>query len=726
MSAHATNNQLLTEEAHYMTLQLKRIQERLQDNHELARLVPFSVQQRGYRDRNKIVKILSYRGPDPETLHILQDYTQRWHEDPSSFGSPPPMLHIHTNDPLLRSEYGNRSIEDIAASLWAQCALNHGLQQLKVDVRSMIDMGSRYRNIDINLGYGASLVLGTALPENMWTKILPKSGALFERAMDHLRATGIPNIAQQFRQMFERVIEYELSALRRLTAAELQLQDQMIDFDAIGEFEDMNAYPLDASLPELGWDYFESSNGVDVASMSDGLVYGGEWVPSNFSCATEQPLYASVGGRAMAIPSRRTETQLQILHEFYEPLVILRILGPWIGPRIQMSSRPNTSVEESHATLRIFLDRLSWICDYEPGGETVSAIALEVDAIGIVAWLATSHKSFQKAETHLRSILRRLHSAHTLSAEHVHRLTQDICSTCIGFAMKRVTRYIKLFQDFFQKCHDALEASDPLLDRDLACLVDLVRTPFELCAAADRFRDSESLKSLSRLVSATTSPSMWSLLRHYIGRLGSWHRASRTLVEYAGMRPELFEGIRVNALPTPRPIRAPLVDDLTNIRSVLSRIYLVEERVTLEQNIQSLQRLRRFDLNLEFKTRYRDKNFRPRVHAEAWLLEYFYSKDLVFMDADKYIGCSKPSCYCCNLYFQNHQGGFVQRPSHGNVWTNWQSPMHQNAEKQTENTSMLRAMTMKFREDLKAQVCRPTVNQTRVLDSTTGITPSNA
>ena len=65
----------------------------------------------------------------------------------------------------LRSRHGNQPIEDIAASLRVSWSLNGDYEQLVCEVRSMIEAGSRYRNIDHHLGFGASLVLGTTLSE---------------------------------------------------------------------------------------------------------------------------------------------------------------------------------------------------------------------------------------------------------------------------------------------------------------------------------------------------------------------------------------------------------------------------------------------------------------------------------------------------------------------------------------------------------------------------------
>lgn len=68
----------------------------------------------------------------------------------------------------LKSESRNYSIDEIAFAIWihwASSASSYDLEYWKGEVSNMIELGSRYRNIDEHLGYGASLVLGTALSE---------------------------------------------------------------------------------------------------------------------------------------------------------------------------------------------------------------------------------------------------------------------------------------------------------------------------------------------------------------------------------------------------------------------------------------------------------------------------------------------------------------------------------------------------------------------------------
>lgn len=46
-----------------------------------------------------------------------------------------------------------------------------------------------------------------------WTKLLPKSGSKFIWATNHLKAAGLPSIAEKYQDIASQVIEHELTAL---------------------------------------------------------------------------------------------------------------------------------------------------------------------------------------------------------------------------------------------------------------------------------------------------------------------------------------------------------------------------------------------------------------------------------------------------------------------------------------------------------------------------------
>ncbi|KAK8070042.1 hypothetical protein PG994_006658 [Apiospora phragmitis] len=48
--------------------------------------------------------------------------------------------------------------------------------------------------------------------------------------------------------------------------------------------------------------------------------------------------------------------------------------------------------------------------------------------------------------------------------------------------------------------------------------------------------------------------------------------------------------------------------------------------------------------------------------------------ELRFLAGDRYIGCSKPACLCCLLYFKAHSAEPADPRSHLKIWPNWGPP----------------------------------------------------
>jgi len=252
----------------------------------------------------------------------------------------------------------------------------------------------------------------------------------------------------------------------------------------------------------------------------------------------------------------------------------------------------------------------------------------------------------------------------------------------------------------------------------------------ELCTLAYSFRDLESLKVLTQKKhSATTAPSLWSELRHYIGRLGSWSKASKVLLDVAATHPNLISGFRVNSLVSPPPMAVPGTVQKTNLDSALGRMLPAGQSNRLDQLKEILKKnpvlsVSNPVVSTAFVEEYTDKNFKPRIHAELLVLEHFHFKRLEFVNRDRYIGCSKPSCYCCDLYMKHHPGNFVIRACHGNLWTNWRPPIpptNDTAIAEKHTTDMLNEMVKRIRMDVISQIESKELPRSKALDSTTGI-----
>jgi hypothetical protein len=129
------------------------------------------------------------------------------------------------------------------------------------------------------------------------------------------------------------------------------------------------------------------------------------------------------------------------------------------------------------------------------------------------------------------------------------------------------------------------------------------------------------------------------------------------------------------------------------------------------------------DLSSEFVSAYKEDTFKPRIHAELLVLEHFYQNNLDFANGERYIGCSKPSCDCCDLYMKRHPDTFITRATHGNLWTNWRPPSLVNSattiDKHTRD--ILNEMVKHIRKAALNQILLKLPQRQRMPDSATGI-----
>jgi hypothetical protein len=99
----------------------------------------------------------------------------------------------------------------------------------------------------------------------------------------------------------------------------------------------------------------------------------------------------------------------KFLNRLFEPLVLLATLGPVQGERIPNDdfSLSDTDIGVARERRRI-LEELCKMCDFQKGGGTVTAMALEDTPSGAVYWAATSEPGGKKTVPFLEMILRML------------------------------------------------------------------------------------------------------------------------------------------------------------------------------------------------------------------------------------------------------------------------------------------------------------------------------
>ena len=268
---------------------------------------------------------------------------------------------------------------------------------------------------------------------------------------------------------------------------------------------------------------------------------------------------------------------------------------------------------------------------------------------------------------------------------------------------------------------------DKLLLQDLGKFEVLKTHHRKLCLYAYSFSSSQSYGHLAQRIKRKDAHPVFSKLRHHIGRLGSWSKASKLLVHVARTNPNLVRNFRVEALQTPSPTEVPIENLEKQFRAVLTRILPAYNIAHLEHALGSGNAPTISDVQSLFATRHRQQAILPYIHAEVFLLDYFHHHNLKFLRGDRYIGCSKRSCYCCDLYIRFHPGKFATRPCHGNVWVKWCPPLafgtgHQLFD--NHNKRILEQMVRHICHDISTRILTKNTRWVYLPDSTTGISPS--
>ncbi len=272
-----------------------------------------------------------------------------------------------------------------------------------------------------------------------------------------------------------------------------------------------------------------------------------------------------------------------------------------------------------------------------------------------------------------------------------------------------------------------LDKEDDILFKYLDELVKACDNHEHLCRLAYNFRQSPASKRLSEHIRSENHSSIWPVVRHYIGRLGSWWKACKILTTAGRTRPYLLGSSKLRLIPS-FPGRTTSQTPLrTDIRDSLGRILPACDSSQVQQVLQSLQNRWGPDITEAFAERYRHRRSHPCVHAELSVLEHFHINELAFVGDDRYIGCSKPSCYCCNIYMKFHPGRCLSRPSHGNTWVKWCTPLQISigTGSATNHTrAIMHRMVEQMQRDILSHVLSDSAPRKPILESTTGLSTS--
>lgn len=131
----------------------------------------------------------------------------------------------------------------------------------------------------------------------------------------------------------------------------------------------------------------------------------------------------------------RLDPYHKILSRFYEPLVLLRLLGQSRGNH---QPKPH-DVNAVQAVRRDFLRNLSYICDFEKGGDTCTAIGL-ADLGACYRLYVASDKGQAKIAEFLKDVLGLLRDLNEVPGSELPQKEAEFVKFCVDFAERRIRK----------------------------------------------------------------------------------------------------------------------------------------------------------------------------------------------------------------------------------------------------------------------------------------------
>jgi hypothetical protein len=244
-----------------------------------------------------------------------------------------------------------------------------------------------------------------------------------------------------------------------------------------------------------------------------------------------------------------------------------------------------------------------------------------------------------------------------------------------------------------------------------------------LCNEASRFRQTSAFRRLL-LNTAEEHYGSWHQVRHYLGRLGTWRKAAQHIATSGPMFYDVLVGCQVQVLPMGSKSAPPLPAFDEDPEIVLSRAFPTYRNSAIFAD--ALAKIHEASEGAKYLHRAAPAK---APHAEAVVLHHFRSRALEFAYGDRYVGCSKPSCYGCRMYFESHPNPPRVGRTHDNVWIKWCLPRpmaSHNSMSDGVRVEIVRRMVNLVYKDLRDALVRNRVLCSALFDSTTGLTTSLA
>ncbi|KAF9870192.1 hypothetical protein CkaCkLH20_12278 [Colletotrichum karsti] len=373
----------------------------------------------------------------------------------------------------------------------------------------------------------------------------------------------------------------------------------------------------------------------------------------------------------------RLDPYVRLVYRFYEALILLSILLPVSGHHV-VSSINNLSLQDAR---RRFLKNLCFICDYDKGGDSTTAIAVEERDDACIFWVSSNEGVRNNVTEFLRNILDELGNAiDQQNDQNVDRETFRVLTT--EFASPRIRKEARILRNAAMRCIEHLNDMNAQAENLIVWLQHLDFTglqSLDVCQRAYQVRHDEEMSLVQFYAQDDdhdTHPGpiaqSFRTVRHFVGRLAAHIRAVDQLLDDANRLQTIWQNrYEVERVQRPPSATVPEADAHMTLRGVLRRLLPANDR-RYEPYLGFLSHM---DASVHIQNKL-DHRFQPGglrlcVHAEIQMLHHFYDQGRKFIAKDQHIACSKFACICCELYFKYHPAGFHLLGTHKRAFPNW-------------------------------------------------------
>lgn len=201
----------------------------------------------------------------------------------------------------------------------------------------------------------------------------------------------------------------------------------------------------------------------------------------------------------------------------------------------------------------------------------------------------------------------------------------------------------------------------------------------------------------------------WVVVGHSIGRLLSYYYDVDILSSARRHWPRLFEDFEVHWVPSASSFTPTIPRAKLDAATIIGKMW--NEPLKSEYT-KYAARLENSGISLNAEITHIAKTFKTTVHAEVNLHAHVLrllrgqpgQEAPVFFNGTKHIGCSKPTCLLCQLWFVTHPSDIRVREGHKNLYAEWRAADVNDKVAAAERDATLNRMIPLIRDQVAADL----------------------